>query len=62
VSGIADERFVSTCEADAETWVAEIRAGITSVGTPPASEMFDHAFAEPPATLLRQRERWVVDG
>jgi 2-oxoisovalerate dehydrogenase E1 component alpha subunit len=61
-SGVADEAFVSACETDAEAWVAEVRAGITSVDAPPASEMFDHAFAEPPATLLRQRERWVVDG
>lgn len=60
-NGVADEGFVATCEADAETWVAEIRAGITSVGAPPVPEMFDHAFAEPPATVLRQRERWVVD-
>jgi 2-oxoisovalerate dehydrogenase E1 component subunit alpha len=60
--GVADDGFVATCEADAETWVAEIRAGITSIGSPPVSEMFDHAFAEPPATVLRQRERWIVDG
>jgi 2-oxoisovalerate dehydrogenase E1 component subunit alpha len=60
--GVADDGFVATCEADAETWVAEIRAGITSVGAPPVTEMFDHSFAEPPATVLRQRERWIVDG
>jgi 2-oxoisovalerate dehydrogenase E1 component subunit alpha len=61
-SGVADEGFVASCEAAAEAWVAEIRAGITSIGAPPVSEMFDHAFAEPPATLLRQRDRWIVDG
>jgi 2-oxoisovalerate dehydrogenase E1 component alpha subunit len=61
-SGVADDGFVATCEADAEDWVAEIRAGITSIGAPPVSEMFDHAFAEPPATVVRQGERWVADG
>jgi 2-oxoisovalerate dehydrogenase E1 component alpha subunit len=61
-SGVADEGFVSACEAEAEAWVSEVRAGIISVGAPSVSEMFDHAFADPPATLLRQRERWAVDG
>jgi len=61
-SDVADDGFVSTCEAEAEAWVAEVRAAITSVGAPPVSEMFDHAFADPPAALLRQREHWIVDG
>lgn len=54
-AGIADDGFRATCDADAETWVAEIRRGITALGAPPASEVFEHAFAAAPATLSRQR-------
>jgi pyruvate dehydrogenase E1 component alpha subunit len=59
--GIADDEFRATCEADAETWVAEIRRGITAIGAPPTGEVFDHAFAEPPATLAPQRGE-LLDG
>jgi len=60
-TGVADDAFVGACEDDAETWVAEVRAGITVLGPPAAAEAFDHAFAEPPATLLRQRQERLGD-
>ena len=59
--GVADDAFVTACEEDSEAWVAEVRAGVTALGPPPAAEAFDHAFAEPPATLLRQREERLGD-
>jgi hypothetical protein len=36
--------------------VAEVRAGIIAAEPPPAEWMFDWTFAEPPASLARQRE------
>ncbi|MEX2421721.1 MAG: thiamine pyrophosphate-dependent dehydrogenase E1 component subunit alpha [Actinomycetota bacterium] len=59
--GAIDEAFVSACEEEAETWVAEIRAGITALGTPPAAEIFDFAFADPPESVLQQRRELLGD-
>ena len=61
-AGTIDDAFVRGCDEEAEAWVAEIRAELTSLGEPPVAEMFDHAFADPPATLLRQREELLGDG
>ncbi len=52
---MVDAETVAGFEADAEERVAEIRVGIGSVAEPPASEMFDFAFSEPPETLQAQR-------
>ena len=60
-AGIADDAFVAACGAEAESWVAGIRAGLTTLGAPPASEVFDHVFTEPPATLARQRREALGD-
>lgn len=54
--GVADAGFAAACEAEAEAWVGTVRAELVALGAPPASEVFDHVFAEPPATLRRQRE------
>jgi 2-oxoisovalerate dehydrogenase E1 component alpha subunit len=59
---VADDAFVQECDAEAARWVAEIRAGITSRGTPAPSEMFDHVFAAPPPALERQRGDRSADG
>ncbi len=57
-AGIADEAFLAACEAEAEEWVAGVRAAVTALGPPPEEEMLAFAFAEPPATLAREwRER-----
>lgn len=61
-TAIADEGFPAGCEAEAEAWVAEIRAAITSLGPPPDADLFDFAFADPPPTLRRQREEILGDG
>lgn len=54
-TGVADDAFAASCEAEAAEWVAGIRAGITSLGAPPADELFAFAFAEPPESLQRDR-------
>ena len=61
-AGTIDETFVRSCDDEAEAWIADVRAELTAIGEPPASEMFDHAFADPPPTLLAQREELLGDG
>ena len=58
-AGLADDGFAAACETDAEAWVAEVRAALTALDAPPASEVFDFVFAEPPATFARERERFL---
>lgn len=60
-AGVADDAFASACEEEAEAWVGDVRAELTSLGTPSAVEVFDHVFAEPPATLAAQREEALGD-
>jgi 2-oxoisovalerate dehydrogenase E1 component subunit alpha len=60
--GTIDGAFVRSCEDEAKAWVASVRADLTALGEPPAAEMFEHAFADPPPTLLRQREELLGDG
>lgn len=61
-AGTIDDAFVGACDEEAEGWVADVRAELTALGEPPAAEMFEHAFADPPPTLLRQREELLGDG
>jgi 2-oxoisovalerate dehydrogenase E1 component alpha subunit len=61
-AGTIDETFVRSCDDEAEAWVADIRTELMALGEPPASEIFDHAFADPPPTLLAQREELLGDG
>ncbi len=61
-AGTIDDAFVEGCRSDAEAWVALVRAELTALGAPPPSEIFDHAFAEPPAALRRQREELLGRG
>jgi pyruvate dehydrogenase E1 component alpha subunit len=56
-----DDAAAAAMEADADAWVADVRAGLTALGTPPPSEVFDHVFADPPATLRRQRSELLGD-
>jgi 2-oxoisovalerate dehydrogenase E1 component alpha subunit len=55
-AGHADDAFFRECEDEAETWVGDVRSALTATPQPPAAWMFDWVFAEPPATLARQRE------
>jgi 2-oxoisovalerate dehydrogenase E1 component alpha subunit len=59
---LIDEAWVGEVEAAAEAWVAEVRTAVIALGTPPAGEVFDHAFAQPPATVIRQRRELIGDG
>ena len=59
--GVAGEAFVRACEQEADGWISGIREQITAVGPPPASEIFDHVFGDPPSTLLRQRREMLGD-
>jgi 2-oxoisovalerate dehydrogenase E1 component subunit alpha len=61
-SGHADEGFVAGCEAAAEKRVLEVREGVVSQPPPPAEWMFDWAYADPPATLQRQRAEALGGG
>jgi pyruvate dehydrogenase E1 component alpha subunit len=61
-SGTVDEAWIGATEAEAEAWVADVRADLTSLGAPPASDVFDHAFAEAPGTLEHQREEFLGGG
>ena len=60
--GLLDEASMTAFDDEAEAWVAGIRSELTSLGPPPAAEMFDHVFSEPPATLERQRHERIGDG
>jgi len=60
--GLVDEAWLEQVGARAEAWVSEIRTSLTALGPPPASEVFDLTFADPPATLRRQREELLGDG
>jgi 2-oxoisovalerate dehydrogenase E1 component subunit alpha len=59
--GHADDALTASYDAEAETFVAEVRAGITSAPAPPIEWMFDWVYAAPPDELERQR-REVVGG
>jgi pyruvate dehydrogenase E1 component alpha subunit len=61
-SGHADETFADACESEAEAWVAAIRDGVVAQPAPPAEWMFDWTYADPPATLARQRAEALGDG
>ena len=55
-AGHADEAFVTGCEEEAAAWVGEVREGVIATEPPPTDWLFDWTYADPPATLLRQRE------
>jgi 2-oxoisovalerate dehydrogenase E1 component subunit alpha len=58
-AGHAHDDFVRECEAEADTWIGDVRSALTATPPPPAAWMFDWVFADPPATLARQREEAV---
>ena len=61
-SGHADEGYVADCVAEADERVTEIREGVVSQPPPPVEWMFDWTYADPPATLQRQRAEALGDG
>jgi 2-oxoisovalerate dehydrogenase E1 component alpha subunit len=60
-AGHADDAFLASCESEADRRVLEIREGVVSQSPPPAEWMFDWTYAEPPATLERQRAEALGD-
>ncbi|MGH2659579.1 MAG: thiamine pyrophosphate-dependent enzyme, partial [Actinomycetota bacterium] len=61
-AGVAEEAFVADCEDEAKEWVADIRTAITSVGPPPADELFAFAYGDPPEALERDRRSVEENG
>ena len=61
-AGTVDDALVASWESEDETWIAEIRSKVMALGTPPHAEVFEHAFAEPPLALARQRQELLGDG
>jgi len=59
---IADEELVRRSVEEADAWVARIRADLVALGPPPEGELFEHAFAAPPADLAEQRRDLLGDG
>jgi len=55
-AALGDEAFCARVEKDNEQLVTAIRARLVSTPAPDPEEMFDFAYAEPPAGLARQRE------
>ncbi len=54
-SGHADEAFATSCEAEAEERVSEIRADVVATPAPPPDWIFDRVYAAAPPSLHRQR-------
>jgi 2-oxoisovalerate dehydrogenase E1 component alpha subunit len=61
-AGHADEAFAGACVAEADEHVAAIREGVVAQPAPPAEWLFDWTYADPPATLARQRAEALGDG
>ena len=59
-SGIADQAFFSSVEAEADDLAAHIRSGTNDMADPPGSSMFDFVFAEQTPPLAAQREEFVA--
>jgi 2-oxoisovalerate dehydrogenase E1 component alpha subunit len=55
-TGVADEAFVAACEAEAEAFAMEVRAGVIATPAPPVEWMFDWLYAAPASVFERQRD------
>jgi 2-oxoisovalerate dehydrogenase E1 component alpha subunit len=55
-TGTADEAFVSSCEAQAETFAMEVREGVIATPAPPVEWMFDWLYAAPAPAFERHRD------
>jgi pyruvate dehydrogenase E1 component alpha subunit len=59
--GIVDEDTIGSWDEEIEAQVLAIREGVIAQPAPPVEWMFDWTYAEPPATLARQRREVVGD-
>jgi len=53
---LVDEAFVSSCEAEAEAFAMDVRAGVIATPAPPVEWMFDWLYAAPAPTFERHRD------
>ncbi|HSH32404.1 MAG TPA: pyruvate dehydrogenase (acetyl-transferring) E1 component subunit alpha [Actinomycetota bacterium] len=59
--GIVDEDTIGSWGEEIEAQVLAIREGVIAQPAPPVEWMFDWTYADPPATLARQRREVVGD-
>ena len=59
--GIVDEDTIGSWGEEIEAQVLAIREGVITQPAPPVEWMFDWTYADPPATLARQRREVVGD-
>jgi len=60
-AGVAGEELFASVDQEARELVARVRAGVVAMGPRPAGELFDWVYADPPATLERQRREATGD-
>jgi pyruvate dehydrogenase E1 component alpha subunit len=53
-AGLFSEAFEAEVQAEADRVAAEVRATVEDMPDPPLSDLVDHVYADPPATLLAQ--------
>jgi 2-oxoisovalerate dehydrogenase E1 component alpha subunit len=54
--GVCDDDFFTRVDEEAMDLAATIRAGVVATDARPAEELFEWVYANPPATLARQRD------
>ena len=59
-SGLGDEEFFDSVDAEAERQVLELRERVMSMPEPDVAEMFDSVYADPPADFLAERAEAVA--
>jgi 2-oxoisovalerate dehydrogenase E1 component alpha subunit len=60
--GAADETFAAACEREAEERVRAIRSALVATPDPPPRHLFEWVYANPPASLSRQRAEELGEG
>jgi 2-oxoisovalerate dehydrogenase E1 component alpha subunit len=51
------EEFEAETQAEVDRVAARVRAAVEDMPNPPVSDLYQHVYADPPSTLLRQVER-----
>ena len=55
-AGVAGEDLFASVDEEARELTARLRAGVTTMGPRPVEELFEWVYADPPQTLMRQRD------
>jgi len=53
-AGLWSEELERDVQAEADRVAAEVRSTVENMPDPPLSDLVDHVYADPPATLLAQ--------